>query len=54
MISCGLRNDSKGFQPLAADIQGVETSRVAGKYHHPWRLLPIYKGLKPLGETETT
>ncbi len=24
MISCGLQNNSKGFQPLAADIQGVE------------------------------
>ena len=25
MISCGLRNIFKGFQPLAADEQGVET-----------------------------
>ena len=25
MILYGLRNESKGFQPLAADIQGVET-----------------------------
>ena len=48
MISCDLRNDSKGFQPLAADIQGVETPWRNGNHINSQRakFLPFYSFTK--------